>query len=356
MVRKSIQAVIIVLLFITGCKKEDGNGPKLPPSSNGRKVYVVCEGSMGNGNSSLGLYLPDKDSAYEDVYKAANNMPLGDVFQSMIRIGNQYFLCINNSDKILIINKDTWKLEGSIPVSKPRYILPVTGSKAYVSSLFSNNLYLINPATQVNYGSLGLAYNGAEGMFLKENTAYIATWDTASQEVLTLNVNNDQFGSRIQLPGRAAQEITIDQEQKLWILAGNVYKGKQATLTRYDPVSGNILKTYSFPTAADPIRIVFNNAKDSLYFIEVNYNGGTTHNGIYRMSIHDANLPVQPFIQAQPLQYFWALGIDPVTGYIYVGDPKGFTQRGQVYIYKQDGVMVRNFRTGVGPGHFLFDQ
>jgi hypothetical protein len=356
MVRKSIQAVIIVLLFITGCKKEGGNDPVLPPSSDERKVYIICEGSMGNGNSTLGLYLPEKDSVYEDVYKAANNRSLGDVFQSMTRIGDQYFLCINNSDQIVVINKNTWKLEGSISVPKPRYILPVSKTKAYVSSLFTDKLYFINPETKSNYASVSLPYSNAEGMLQVGNTAYVAPWDTASSEVLTFNTDNDQPGNRIQLPGRAPQDILLDKEQKLWILAGNVYKGKPATLTRYDPVSATILQQYSFPAGADPIRPVFNKTKDTLYFIEVNYNGGTANNGVYRMGIRDAAIPAQPFLQAQQYQYFWALGIDPVSGYIYVGDPKGFTQRGQVYIYRPDGAPVADFRVGVGPGHFLFDQ
>lgn len=356
MVRKSIQAVILVLLFITGCKKEGGNDPVLPPSSDARKVYVICEGSMGNGNSSLGLYLPEKDSVYEDVYKAANGRSLGDVFQSMTRIGDQYFLCINNSDQIIAINKDTWKFQGSISVPKPRYLLPLNKNKAYVSSLFTNQLFLVNPETYTNYGAVTLPYSNAEGMLQVGNTAYVAPWDTASNHVLTFNTDTDQPGNSITIPGRAPQDIVADKEQKLWILAGNVYKGKQATLTRYDPVTQTILQQYTFPSAADPMRVVFNKAKDTLYFIEVNYNGGTAHNGIYRMGIHDAALPAQPFLPAQALQYFWALGIDPVTGYIYVGDPKGFTQRGQVYIYRPDGSRVTDFRVGVGPGHFFFDQ
>lgn len=88
----------------------------------------------------------------------------------------------------------------------------------------------------------------------------------------------------------------------------------------------------------------------------MDYNGGTTNNGIYRMKIDDLLLPTQPFIPAQNFQYYWALNIQPGTGYIYVGDPKGFTQKGIVSIYRQDGTKVKDFRTGIGPGHFFFDE
>jgi len=361
--RKSIQAIIILLLFAAGCKKNTDDGPQVPVDNTGNRVFVVCEGSLGNGNSALSLYLPDKDSAYEDIYKAVNGQALGDVFQSITRIGNQYFLCVNNSDKIMVINRDTWKIDGIpgvnpsgiIGVNKPRYILPISEDKAYVSSLFSNRLYLLDPKTQVNNGSIQMPFKNPEGMFLKGDTAYIATWDTACSQITKVNVQtNTVTSSSIALQGRAPQDILVDKEDKLWILAGNAYNGKQATLTRYDPVTNTPLKTYSF-AAADPIRPVFNAGKDTLYFIEVNYNGGTANNGIYRMNIHDAALPSQPFIAAQNFQYFWALGIQPGTGYIYVGDPKGFTQRGAVSIYTPNGVLVKTFPTGIGPGHFLFD-
>jgi hypothetical protein len=139
------------------------------------------------------------------------------------------------------------------------------------------------------------------------------------------------------------------------VLSGNVAKGKPAALTLINPMDNSIVRTYSFPAKADPMRLVANPGKDSLYFIEVDYTGTSADNGVYRMGIHDAALPAQPFVAAHGLQYFWGLGIDPATGLIYIGDPVGFTQRGKVYVYKADGTLVKTFGTGVGPGHFLFD-
>ena len=141
----------------------------------------------------------------------------------------------------------------------------------------------------------------------------------------------------------------------LWVLAG--YEPERAgTLTRLDPSTGEILQSYHFPASAYPLKPVFNNTKDTLYFIEANYSGGTTNNGIYRMGINDAALPLAPFLQAEQYQYFYALGIDPLTGYVYVGDPKGFIQKGSVYILRPDGTKVTTFNVGVGPGHFYFDE
>ncbi|PZF71091.1 hypothetical protein DN068_20550 [Taibaiella soli] len=339
------------------CKKDKPGGSyTLPSTDTTRQVLVVCEGSLGNGNSALTLYLPNKDSVYEDVYKAANGQSLGDVFQSITPIGSNYFLCINNSDKILVINKTDWTLQSSISIPKPRYILPVSEHKAYVSSLFSNKLYTIDPVTMQTTDTIVMPYQNTEGLTLSNdgNSVLVCVWDTANNHLYSVDIATNTPTQSTTLAGYAPQEAFYDKEGKLWVLSGNVTKKKDAALTRIDPVSGNVIKTYQFPTGADVVRPVTNIAKDSIYFIEVNYTGGTQYNGVYRMNINDATLPSQAFVQATAYQYFWGLGVDPLSGNIYVADPKGFVQKGSVYIYSPDGTKTDEFKTSVGPGHIYF--
>jgi hypothetical protein len=142
----------------------------------------------------------------------------------------------------------------------------------------------------------------------------------------------------------------------LWVMAGNVTKGRSATLIRIDPSTGNILKAYTFANGVDPIKPAFNKTRDTLYYIQVKYDGTTNGNGIYRMSILDNELPTVSLIPTLPYQYYYALGIEPGTGYLYVGDPKGFTQKGTVGIYQQDGTLLKTFTTGLGPGQIYFGE
>jgi len=339
------------------CKKDKPNNCcTLPSTDTARQVLVVCEGSLGNGNSALTLYLPNKDSAYEDVYKATNGQSLGDVFQSITPIGNNYFLCINNSDKILVISKTDWTLQSTISVPKPRYILPVSEHKAYVSSLFSNKLYTIDPATMQTTDTIAMPYQNTEGLTLSAdgNQVLVCVWDTANNHLYSVDIATNTPVQTTVLAGYAPQESFYDKNGMLWVLSGNATKKKDGALTRIDPSTGNVLQTYQFPAGADVIRPVTNQAKDSIYFIEVNYNGNTQYNGIYRMSINDAALPSQAFVQAAAYQYFWGLAVDPLSGNIYVADPKGFVQKGSVYIYRPDGTKIDEFKTGVGPGHLYF--
>jgi DNA-binding beta-propeller fold protein YncE len=314
--RKNYQALIVfVCCCISSCVKDK------PPAVHNTtvtgtagNVYVVCEGAYSSGNASLYVYNPANDSVYGDIYQQANNQPVGDVFQSMIKSGGNFFLCVNNSNKVTVINSSGYQLVATINVPQPRYILQVSSSKAYVSSLYHNKVFIINTQTNTLTDSITLPYQNTEGMCLYNNNAVICTWDTAGNHIYLVDGTTNAVIKTIKVAGRAPQSVLVDKEQMLWVLAGDQPEGKTATWTRIDPTTGEILISYTFPAAADPLEPVFNNTKDTLYFIEANYNLGTTNNGIYRMGIHDVALPAQPLIPAAQNQYFYALGISPATG------------------------------------------
>jgi len=356
--RKSYPLVIILsglLCLIAACTKDKPGQQHNQLPSDSRRLLIACEGSLGNGNASLSVYLPDKDSVYNDVYTQANGQPLGDIFQSVINIHSHYFLAINNSDKIVILDSANWKQTGEIPVSKPRYILPVSNSAAYVSSLFSNKLYRINTLAPAVEKTIDMPFTNTEGLLLHNGYAWICNWDTACNKVYKMDIATDQLVDSFPIAGYAPQHIVKDKEGQLWVLAGNPSKNKATTLSLLDGTTGKMIRSFAFPAGVEAIKPVFNTDGDMLYFIEVDYAGGTSNNGIYRMRYNDVSLPATAWIGCAAFQYFWALGIDPLTGNIYIGDPKGFIQKGNVLVYKPDGSLLQQFATGLGPGQFYFN-
>ena len=358
MAKKNYQilGVCVLLLLAMSCVKDKPNDSiGNTPSSIGN-VYVVCEGSYGSGNSSLYAFKPAKDSVYGDIYKAANNIPLGDVFQSMTKIGNYFFLVINNSGKINVVDASTFKMVRAIPIPEPRYVLAVGNNKAYVSTLYSKDIYVINTQSFTVANKITLPTQNPEGMCLLNGQVVVSSWDTGAGNIYVIDPTTDKIFQTVHTAGLASQEVLVDKNQLLWVLSGNQPEGKTATLSHIDPSTGLILDSFTFDKNINPVKPVFNRTKDTLYFIEADYYGGLNNNGIYRMGIYEKQLPSQAFIPAAKYQYFWALGIDPVTGNIYVGDPLGFTQKGIIYIYNSNGTKLYNFNAGLGPGHFYFDN
>lgn len=354
--RQGSKAIIILMtMLLVACVKDTPNPTKNVASTNG-SVYIVCEGNFGNGDGTLYNYNIATDSVNGDLYRAYNNSALGDVFQSIKRIGDSLYLCVNNSDKIVVLHAVTHKEVGRINIPKPRYILPISPTVAYVSTLYSNYIYTINPKTLQISGTISIPHQNPEGMLRILDNIIVCPWDTTCNKIYTINTGSSSIVSITEVAGFAPHAVLVDKEQMLWVMAGNVTKGKQATLTRIDPSTGNMLKSFTFAADIDPIKPAFNKTRDTLYYIQVKYDGSTTDNGIYRLDIHDTELPITPVIPASPFQYYYALGVEPTTGYLYVGDPKGFTQKGSVGIYKQNGTIIKTFATGLGPGQIYFGE
>lgn len=361
---KQFQQILIVtfVLLSIGCAKNKsaqpvGNGNGVPNTNpEARNVYVACEGSFGSGNASLFIKDLNAQTEFENVYLNKNGSVLGDVFQSMQRIDDRFFLCINNSDKVVVVDASTLEYIGEISIPKPRYVLPVTNGKAYVSSLYSNKIYVIDPNDMVVEGTIDMPAQNTEGMVALSNYAYICTWDTACNKVYMVNTVTDKLADSFTIAGRAPHSVGVDRDGAVWVLSGNVQKGKNAALTRLAPLSSDVMQSYQFKQGQDPIKLVFNQSRDAMYFIGVNYDGQSKYNGVFKMPINQGALPTTPFIPTSGVQYYWGLGVDPVTDEVYVGDPKGFIQKGSVSVYDANGDQIRTFGVGIGPGFFFFDE
>jgi len=356
MAGKGHQILIVVLCLAASCVKD--KPPVAHSSVPGitQGVYVLCEGQYPLPDAGLYLYKPATDSVFGELYAAANGgAQLGEVLQSITHMGSRYFLAVNNSDKITVIDTATLQVTNTIGIRQPRYILPVDGSRAYVSTLFSNKVYVINTGSYAIADSFVLPTGNAERMCMVDGFAYLCSWDTAAACIYKVNTTDNSVVQTIPLAGRASHDIVVDKNNTLWVLSGDEPYGYTATLTHIFPATGEVLGTYTFGATADPIKLTMNGAADTLYYIDADLAGtASASSGVFRMPITSAVLPSSPFIAAGALQYYWALGVDPVSGLIYVGDPHGFNQKGTVTVYSNEGTALHTFQVGIGPGSFYF--
>ncbi len=357
MARKNYSAVVLVAaLAWAGCigPEPAPSGPVTPTATG--DVLVVCEGSLGNGNSALTKLPADTaQTAAEDVFYAVNGQQLGDIFQSITPVGNELALCINNSDRIYFVNASDYRLQHTIPVAKPRYLAVTGGDRAFVSTLFSNRVFVINTATYTVTDTAFLPFQNPEGLaYLPHNQLYVAAHDTANNHLYQVGLSQTRLLDSIFIGRKAPQAVLADKHQNLWVVSGNDPQGVAPALTCLDPRTRTIVAQYDFPAGKEVIKPCFNEGRDTLYWLSVDYYGGAGQSGVFRMPISASALPQTPFVVSGNLQYFWALGIQPGTGNVYIGDPKGFTQRGEVLVYSPSGNLIKRWKTGVGPSSFLF--
>lgn len=345
MIKKYFIPIVILLVSFMSCVSDlpPCDESKIIKTSGSNEVYITNEGNYQFGNSGVSFYSDGQTDAIQDLFKTANNRPLGDICQSMCTFEGRTYLVVNNSGKIEVVNSETFISEAVIKgLLSPRYFLPVSKSKAYVSDLYSNNISIIDLNT--NKLTAQIKCNAwTEEMALVYGKVFVTNRN--SDMLYIIDSQNDKLEDSIKI-GYGSGWIVEDKFSRLWILCtGDSSKKLNASLYRIDPLSHKVEQFFTFPEKSDfPTRLDINTNGDYLYFI----NGG-----IYRMQISDNFLPSKPFIE-QSGRNFYSLGVNPNNGNIYVGDAIDYVQRGKIYIFNPEGVMTNTFLAGIIPGDFYF--
>ena len=337
---------IIVILTITACNK-----PKYGTLSGGsvsisNGVFINNEGNYGWGNASVSYYDLKTGEVTPDIYKQVNNLPLGDVCQSITYYNDKYYIVVNNSNKIEIVNSLTFKSVASIHnLVSPRYLLPVSNNKAYISDMYENKISVLNLSSNVLTKKINCP-GSTEEMLLFRNKVFVT--NTGNRYLYIVDTLNDNLNDSIMV-GASPYSIQIDNNSKLWVLcAGNPNPGVVfGTLYKINPLNSQVEKIFNFMNVLNlwnKLRI--NRSKDTLYYI---------NNGVFQLPVNSGNLPQSPLIPQKSNNYY-GLGIEPDNGNIFVSDAIDYVQPGKIYIYEsKNGVLIKSFIAGIIPGDFLFN-
>ena len=334
--------LIIILIFIS-CKKDQPQIQTGNVNINSREnVIITNEGNFQFGNASISLYDKNTDSIFNNVYSSINSESLGDVCQSMHIDAQNIYIVINNSQKINIIDRETYVKTGEIiGFNSPRYILPVSQSKAYVSDLYSNTLNVVNLIDLSIENEIDL--NGwTEQLHLIYGKVYATNKE--SQYLYIIDTSTDEVSDSI-LIGYGSNSIKEDVNGKLWVLCNGDQLNNYASLYRINPINNTIEQSFIFKEISDnPLKLKINGWLDTLYFI---------NRHIYKASINISSIPDQEFITATD-EIFYGIGIDPDNGDIYISDAIDYVQKGLIYRYQSNGKLIAEDYAGVIPGDFYF--
>lgn len=327
------------ILFFQSCKKDDDNNNNSTPKDY-KGVLVINEGGFLKGNSSVSYYNPDNGNEEEDAFKAANNRPLGDIFQSVEKINGKLYLVVNNSGKIEVVDPVSLSGTGQITgLGSPRYILAPGGqtTTAYVTDLFAGAIHIVNLTTNTKTGSIALP-GWSEKMVEANGRVYVNNY--SNNKIYLINPAGNIVDDSIALSGPPVA-LVKDKNGKLWVLADSTGSTK-AKFMRINPAGNSVEATIEFAQGQSASRVEINGSSDKIYFL-----GG---NGAYAMDITATALPSTPIKTG----FFYGLGVDPKDGSVYLGDPLNFSQRGTVYRIKTDN-SESSFKAGIAPSGFYFN-
>lgn len=360
MKKNKIIAGALYALFISGiisCTKEDDNntGGSFPVIS-GKGVFVINEGNFGSSDGSVSFYDPVSNKINNDVFKQVNKRPLGDVVQSMNIIGSTAYIVVNNSRTVEAADVNYFTSKGTITgFAGPRFLLPVSADKAYVSDWFDNNIKIISFSAMTITGSIP-AGSGPEQMTLSSGKVFVTNvggYDRDST-VTVIDIKTDSVIATI-ATGLNPNSIVTDANGKVWVLCNGWYgldniggtaDDVEGKLIRINPLTNQIEAEFTMKQFDHPLRLTMNRQKNELYYL-VGVSGFT--GSVYRFSIAGTSLPLSPVINKD----LYGLGIHP-EGDIYGGFSPSFGQAGYMFRYENNGTLKDSTRVGTGPNGFVF--
>lgn len=356
-----MKKILFLLGFIsivfTSCVKNSTVEPV--PQQVDKGVFIVNQGNFGSGNSSLSYFDPSDDSVFNNVFYNTNNLPLGDVAQSMTIHDSLGYVVINNSAKIYVININTFKYVGKITgLVSPRNIYFLSTTKAYVTDMYSNSVFVINPESEQIIGQVPLGHHNSEQMVFYGNEAFTNSW-SYDDKVMVIDVNSNQVIDSITVT-KQPNSMVLDKNNKIWVLSDGGYTGSpygqvKPALTRINPVTHTVEKVFEFSDInASPSNLTMNAAGDTLFYLYRSYSAGSIMNpGVYAMPIGSTSLPVAPMV-SEGSHNFYGLGIDPHNSHVFVSDALNYQDNGKVFVYLTTGEISDSITVGINPGSFCF--
>lgn len=379
---KRLTSLFLCALFtssLLGCDRI----PDVPSfeQKDGRKVemIVVNEGLFTTNTAALSV-IYDDGKTYFDVFRWVNNRPLGDVAQSMTEINGYYFVAVNNSKRVEILDKTTFKSVGSIrykEAGSPRFITPVNDSIAMVSDLHGQLVTIRSkpPYEVVEHIKLPLKSSAIEKMVTvggKIFGAYlnrgIAILDCADYSLRNMRLMEDVVPGELTKTAR----MLVDKHERVWVLTTPRLSRNQKSMTLncIDPQTEKTIKRVEIPYVQSGIKVGdivgmpnynrtdIDPTASKIYFnLMVATKEGTKEGAVQTLYTLDVDTyEIKKYMELAGVRMMYGMGVSP-EGDVCICDCLDYTaQRGYVRVYSHNTTEVKSYKVGVYPRMIIFPR
>lgn len=348
----SIFILILSSLTLGGCMEWD-YGETEDFDVTGSGLFITNEGNFQYGNATLSYYDPATNTVQNEVFFRANGMKLGDVAQSMSIYDNKGWIVVNNSHVIFAIDLNTFKEIGRIEnLTSPRYIHFLSDEKAYVTQLWDNRIFIVNPKTYeitgyITVPDMTMESGSTEQMVQYGKYVYCNCWSYQNR-IIKIDTETDRVVDELTI-GIQPTSLVMDKYNKMWTITDGGYEGspyghEAPSLYCIDAETFSVEKQFKFKFGDWPSEVQLNGERDMLYWI---------NNDIWCMDVTATRVPVRPFIKYQQT-LFYGLTVNPENGDVYVADAIDYQQPGKIYRYDREANLIDEFYVGVIPGAFCW--
>ena len=347
---------LCLILLHTSCMEWDyGLEEEFDTSASNEGLFICNEGNFQYGNATLSYYDPATKTVQNEVFYRANGMKLGDVCQSMIIRNGIGWVVVNNSHVIFAIDTNTFKEVGRITnLTSPRYIHFLSDEKAYVTQIWDNRIFIVNPKRYeitgyIEVPNMTMESGSTEQMVQLGKYLYVNCWSYQNR-ILKIDTETDQIVAELEV-GIQPTSLVMDCNNKLWTVTDGGYKGspyshEAPSLYRINIDDGKfeVEKQFKFDFGDCPSEVQLNGTKDKIYWL---------NDDVWEMDVTADIVPVHPFLPYSGTLYY-GLTVCPHTGDVYIADAIDYVQQGKVYRYSKDRELIDQFYVGIIPGAFCW--
>ncbi len=316
-------------------------------------AFVCNQGNFGLGNATL-TYIDTESNLVQNAYQTVNGEALGDTAQSIYFYGDFGYIVVNNSHKVIVVNRYTLQqvtvIEGD-SINNPRYFI-ADGDNGYISNwgdaadpdddfITVINLLDNSVTTTIPVGQ------GPENMLVQNGQLYVALqggWGYG-HELAVINTSNNTVSITLDLGGDVPNSMAQDANGDLWVLCG----GKPSWSD--DETHGKLLRisngtidfTHDFNTTEHPAFLSFDSGK--LYF--------------YLNSKIYATLPgdnASEYEEVSGMDGFYYY-VTTHNGKLYALDALDYVSEGNMKIFDlTSGAETATYSVGIIPGYVGFNE
>ena len=341
---------VVAIAFSTSCRKDKDASITFNAT---KGICIVDQGAYDKVNAGISFLDTTSKIMTNNIFFKVNGRGLGDVAQSIGAANGLYYIVVNNSNKIEVVNKTTFQSTAIIQgVNQPRYFLAVNNTKAYVTEWgFSGTgqVDVINLSNNTISKKIPVG-NGAENLLMVDNKVYVVNsgGDLYDNTISVINTLTDQVDTTITV-GDNPNSLVMDANGKLWVLCGGKWNTNytvltNGTLVRINSQTNAIEQTFQL---AKPYKsttnLITDPSKTTLYYC--------IDGKVYTQNISAANAASTPTLNGN----FYGIFIDKGSSYFYAADARGFSGNGWVIRYHLNFTPIDSFQVGVGPSFFYAD-
>jgi len=339
-----------IMLFLS-CEKDsnDPDEPIIPTFDKG--VIVTCEGAFGSGNATIHYLDPAESTIMADIYQTINQENVGDVLQSITFDDRYAYIVVNNSGQIILADRTTFEKEGTIGGLNAPTEIRLKDGKGYIGNLFNPYIKIADLGQSKVTDSL-YAGVSSEKILIEGNTLFILSHSEyqgrVKDHIYTIDLNDGSLDS-IQVSANPHEWAYNDQDDQLYLFCQGQFGEEPAAIFTINTVTAQVEEKSEIADAEGSFsQLAFDPTRQRVLI--------SLNEGVYSYDITNHSLDNKALISLEEVQFLYALAVDPQSGDIYLGDALDFNQRGDIFIYDQDGDSKSTGKVGIAPNNFYFNH